>query len=353
MLFDGIRFREIQLPNRIAVSPMCQYSADEGHPTQWHLVHLGSRAVGGAGLVMVEASAIDAAGRISAGDSGIYLDSHVEAWQPIAQFIEQAGAVPGMQIAHAGRKASCDSPWNGGGGLLVAQGGWRPIVAPSAIPFTGASIVPEALTLDGIREVIAQFQVAAQRVLAAGFKLLEIHAAHGYLLHEFLSPLSNQRDDAYGGSFENRSRLVLEVVRAVRQSWPERLPLFLRISATDWADASGWDIEQSVELAKRVRPLGVDLIDVSSGGTLPQATIPIGPGFQVPFAARIRREAGIATGAVGMITEAVQAQQIVQNQEADIVLLAREMLRDPYWPYHAARKLGVKLNAPVQYQRAW
>jgi 2,4-dienoyl-CoA reductase-like NADH-dependent reductase (Old Yellow Enzyme family) len=353
VLFDGVRFREIQFSNRIAVSPMCQYSAENGHPTQWHFVHLGSRAVGGAGLVMVEASAVEAEGRISPGDSGIYLDSHVAAWQPIAHFIEQAGAVPGMQIAHAGRKASCDTPWNGGKGLPIEQGGWRPIMAPSAIPFSDSSIVPDALTADGIQAIVGQFRTAARRVLAAGFKVLEIHAAHGYLLHEFLSPTSNQRSDIYGGNFDNRTRLMREVIGAVRETWPERFPLFLRISATDWAKESGWDIQQSIELSKMVKPLGVDLIDVSSGGTLPQAPIPVGPGFQVPFAARIRREAGIATGAVGMITEAIQAQQIVQNQEADIVFLAREMLRDPYWPYHAARKLGVKLPVPVQYQRAW
>lgn len=353
MLFEPFKLRDMTLRNRVAVSPMCQYSAQDGHPTQWHLVHLGSRAIGGASLIIAEASAVSAEGRISPGDAGIYDDAHIESWLPITGFIREAGAVAGIQLAHAGRKASVDVPWNGGKALGPAQGGWRPVVAPSAVAFSEHSIVPQALDLDGIRAIVEGFRKAAERSLAAGFELIEIHGAHGYLLHEFLSPLSNQRDDAYGGSFDNRTRLTREVVTAIREVWPERLPLLLRISATDWAGQGGWDIEQSIELSRQVKELGVDLIDASSGGNLPHVQIPVGPGYQVPFAARIRREAGIATGAVGAITQAVQAEQILHNGDADLVLLAREFLRDPYWTYHAARELGVKLPIPEQYQRAW
>ncbi|MDB5987415.1 MAG: NADH:flavin oxidoreductase/NADH oxidase [Nevskia sp.] len=354
MLFEALQLRALRLRNRVVVSPMCQYSADDGFPTHWHLVHLGSRAIGGAGLVIVEATAVSADGRISPGDAGIYHDAHVEAWAPIARFISAAGAIADMQLAHAGRKASTDLPWKGGQSLSPQQGGWRPIVAPSAIAFDERSIEPHALSIDGIRAIVADFRNSAQRARDAGFELIELHGAHGYLLHEFLSPLSNYRDDQYGGSFDNRTRFLREVVGAVREVWPERLPLFVRISATDWAEAGGaWDIEQSVELARQLKPLGVDLIDVSSGGSLPRVKIPVGPGFQVPFAARIRREANIATGAVGVITEPAQAAQIVQDGEADLVLLAREFLRDPYWTYHAARKLGIDLPVPQQYQRAW
>jgi 2,4-dienoyl-CoA reductase-like NADH-dependent reductase (Old Yellow Enzyme family) len=352
-LFEPYRLRDVTLRNRIAVSPMCQYSAIEGVPNAWHLVHLGSRAIGGAGLVIAEASAVGAEGRISPLDAGIYDDAQVEAWAPVTRFIDEAGAVPGIQIAHAGRKASTAAPWLGGKPIDASQGGWSPVVAPSAVAFHEAHPVPEALDEAGIARIVAAFRDAARRALAAGFKLVEIHGAHGYLLHEFLSPLSNRRTDRYGGSLENRMRVVLEVVRAVREVWPERLPLLLRISATDWAESGGWTIEDSVELARAVRPLGVDMIDVSSGGTLAKVRIPVAPGFQVPFAARIRRDASMPTAAVGLITEAQQAQDIVAKEEADLVLLARELLRDPYWPYHAAKQLGADIAAPPQYQRAW
>ncbi len=352
-LFSPFRLRDITLRNRVAVSPMCQYSATDGNPSHWHLVHLGSRAVGGAGLVIAEATAVTAQGRISAHDTGLYADHQIEHWQPITRFIAEAGAVAAVQLAHAGRKASTAAPWAGGKPVDGAGGGWAPIVAPSALAFDDRHQLPHALDLAGIRTLIADFRAAAGRALLAGFQALEIHAAHGYLLHAFLSPLSNHRDDAYGGSLRNRMRLLLEVVGAVREVWPERLPLLLRISATDWAEHGGWTTEDCTELARAVRPLGVDLIDVSSGGTLARVRIPVAPGFQVAFAERIRREAGIATGAVGLITEPAQAQQIIASGQADIVLLARELLRDPYWPYHAAKALGHDMPAPPQYQRAW
>lgn len=352
-LFDPLKLRGVTLRNRIGVASMCQYSAVEGVPNHWHLVHLGSRAVGGAGLVISEATSVTADGRISPGDTGLYSDAQIEAWAPITHFIAEAGAVPGVQLAHAGRKASTDVPWRGGAPVGATQGGWSPVVAPSAVAFREGHAVPTALTLGGIAAVVAAFRGAAERALAAGFQLAEVHAAHGYLLHQFLSPLSNQRADAYGGDFENRTRIVREVVAAVREVWPERLPLLVRISATDWADSGGWTVEDSVALARQLRPLGVDLIDVSSGGSLPNATIPVAPGFQVPFAARIRREADIATAAVGLITGADQAQAIIESGEADLVLLARELLRDPYWPYHASVALGRPLPAPDQYARAW
>ena len=352
-LFDPLKLRDVTLRNRVAVSPMCQYSAHDGAPTPWHLVHLGSRAVGGAGMVMVEATGVTAKGRISPGDAGIYLDTHVAAWAPIAQFIEEQGAVAGMQLAHAGRKASTDLPWLGGKPLDVKHGGWDPIVAPSPLAFDEGHQTPREMTLAEIRELVAAFRKAAERALAAGFRLIEIHGAHGYLIHEFLSPLSNHRRDDYGGNFRNRTRLLGEIVIAIREVWPEKYPLLLRISSTDWAPGDGWEIEQSIELARMVKPLGVDLIDCSSGGTLPKVKIPVGPGFQVPFAARIRKEAGIATGAVGVITEPTQAQEIIESGQADLVLLAREFLRDPYWAYHAAKALGVKLETPRQYGRAW
>ncbi|BFI95454.1 MAG: NADH:flavin oxidoreductase/NADH oxidase [Rhodanobacter sp.] len=350
-LFEPLPQRGLSLRNRIVVSPMCQYSAVDGMPDHWHLVHLGSRAVGGAAAVIAEASAVSAQGRISPGDTGIWNDAQAAAWRPITDFITAQGAVPGVQLAHAGRKASAQRPWDGGGSLAAEQGAWT-TVAPSALPFDAGWHVPVALDAAGIRQAIADFRAAAQRALAAGFKLVELHAAHGYLLHQFLSPLSNRREDEYGGSFENRTRLVREVVSAVRGVWPADLPLWLRISATDWAEG-GWDAEQSVQLAREVKALGVDLVDVSSGGLLPHVKIPLGPGYQVPFAARIRREAGIATGAVGLITEAKQAGDIVANGEADVVLIARESLRDPYFPRRAAKELGASLDAPLQYQRAW
>jgi 2,4-dienoyl-CoA reductase-like NADH-dependent reductase (Old Yellow Enzyme family) len=352
-LFAPLPQRSVTLRNRLAVSPMCQYSAVDGVPDTWHLVHLGSRAVGGAGAVLAEATAISAAGRISPSDTGLWNDAQMHAWQPIAQFITAHGAVAGMQLAHAGRKASTWRPWEGHGPLPAEHGAW-PVVAPSALPVYPQAPMPGALDGAGIRCVIADFRAAAQRALAAGFELLELHAAHGYLLHQFLSPLSNQRSDGYGGSFANRTRLVREVIAAVREVWPERLPLWLRISATDWAEAdAGWNLEQSIQLAQQVRALGVDLCDVSSGGLLPHVTVPVASGYQVPFAARIRREGGIATGAVGLITTAQQAAAIVAQGEADVVLLARESLRDPYFPRRAAAALGASIVAPVQYQRAW
>jgi len=351
-LFDPLAQRSLTLRNRLAVSPMCEYSATDGVPNDWHMVHLGSRAVGGAALVIAEASAVSAQGRISPQDTGLWNDAQLQAWQPITRFIKAQGAIAGMQLAHAGRKASTLRPWDGHGPVPAGQGDWR-TVAPSALPFDTDWPAPQALDEAGIQAVIADFRAAAQRALAAGFELIEVHAAHGYLLHQFLSPLSNRRDDRYGGSFENRTRLVREVIVAVREVWPAELPLWLRLSATDWVAEGGWDIAQSVELARQVKPLGVDLIDVSSGGLLPHAKIPLGPGYQVPFAAQIRREAGIATGAVGLITGAEQAAQIVANDAADVVLIARESLRDPYFPRRAAQLLGAKIDAPAQYQRAW
>jgi 2,4-dienoyl-CoA reductase-like NADH-dependent reductase (Old Yellow Enzyme family) len=350
-LFTPFRLRGIELKNRIVVSPMCEYSARDGHPTNWHLVHLGSRAVGGAALVFTEATGVSAIGRISAADTGIYLDSHVEAWRPIVEFVREHGAVSGIQLAHAGRKASTAAPWFGGAPIAVKDGGWTP-VAPSAIPFDTGHTVPKELTLAEIDQVVADFVAAARRALLAGFQVVEIHAAHGYLLHEFLSPFSNHRTDEYGESYENRIRLPLRVAQAVREIWPQEQPVFVRISATDWKE-NGWDLEQSVELSRRLKELGVDLMDVSSGGAIPGVRIPFGPGYQVEFAATIRREADIATGTVGMISEPAQAETIISTGQADIVLLARELLRDPYWPRRAAHTLGIKIKPPVQYERAW
>lgn len=356
-LFSPLSQREITLKNRIVVSPMCQYSATDGLPNDWHLVHLGARAVGGAALVIAEASAVEPRGRISPADTGLWSDAQTEAWAPITRFIRQSGAVAGIQLAHAGRKASVAAPWAGGGALTPEQGGWRPLAAPSAVPFAADGIVPEALDLEQIDALVQAFAAAARRALDAGFELVEIHAAHGYLLHEFLSPLSNRRDDAYGGSFENRIRLLRRVLAAVRVVWPERLPLWLRISATDWADpqhdGAGWDLEQSCALVEAIRDDGVDLIDVSSGGTLAKAKVPVAPGYQVPFAAEIRRRCKVPTGAVGMITEPQQAADIIRNGEADVTLLGREMLRDPYWPRRAARELGLSAETPPQYLRGW
>ncbi|SEI47175.1 NADH:flavin oxidoreductase/NADH oxidase [Frateuria terrea] len=350
-LFTPFDQRSLTLRNRIVVAPMCQYSASDGVPHDWHLVHLGSRAVGGAAAVVAEATAVSPEGRISPGDTGIWNDAQVSAWQPITAFLRSQHAIAGVQLAHAGRKASAQRPWEGGGPLPVGQGDWTTL-APSAIPFDQGWHTPQALDEAGLRKVVDDFRAAAKRALAAGFQLIEVHAAHGYLLHQFLSPLSNHRTDGYGGSFENRTRLVREVLAAVREVWPETLPLWLRVSATDWADG-GWSVEQSVRLAREVKPLGVDLIDVSSGGLVPHVKIPVGPGYQVPFAARIRREAEIATGAVGLITGSQQAAQIIGNHEADLVLIARESLRDPYFPRRAAQELGASILPPVQYQRAW
>jgi 2,4-dienoyl-CoA reductase-like NADH-dependent reductase (Old Yellow Enzyme family) len=351
-LFSPFKVRNIELKNRIVVSPMCEYSAKDGHPQPWHMVHLGSRAVGGAGLVMTEATAVEDRGRITTADTGIYDNAHVESWRPIAEFVKNQGAVVGIQLAHAGRKASVTPPWKGGKSVHVGEvGGWQP-VAPSAIPFDSGYEVPRELESGEICGVIAAFRKAAQRALVAGFQVIEIHAAHGYLIHEFLSPLSNSRKDGYGGSFGNRIRLMLEVAKAIREVWPAQLPLFCRVSATDWVEG-GWDLEQTIELAKRLKPLGVDLIDVSSGGLVPYAKVPFGPGYQVAFAEAIRKEAEIATGAVGMITEPGQADTILNTDQADLVFLARELLRDPYWPRRAAKALDVPIAGPVQYGRAW
>jgi 2,4-dienoyl-CoA reductase-like NADH-dependent reductase (Old Yellow Enzyme family) len=350
-LFDPLTLRGVTFRNRIGVSPMCQYSAVDGFATDWHLVHLGSRAVGGAGLVVAEATAVTAEGRISPNDLGIWRDDHVEMLSRITRFVDAQGAVAGVQLAHAGRKASTDAPWRGGQPLSSAEGGWSPVVAPSAIPFGRRSQTPVALDRAGIREVIAAFRDGARRALEAGFRVVELHGAHGYLLHEFLSPLANQRTDEYGGSFENRIRLFVEVTEAVRSVWPESLPLVARLSVTDWAPG-GWDVEQSVALARVLAPLGVDLVDCSSGGVVPGVAIPLAPGYQVSLAERVRREAGIATAAVGLITEPEQAEAIVLDGQADMVFLARALLRDPYWPLHAARRLGASATWPVQYQRA-
>jgi 2,4-dienoyl-CoA reductase-like NADH-dependent reductase (Old Yellow Enzyme family) len=350
-LFAPLEIRDIRFRNRIAVSPMCEYSSEDGFANDWHLVHLGSRAVGGAGLVLTEAAAVLPEGRITPDDLGIWSDGHVEMLARIFRFVESHGAVAGMQLAHAGRKASTNAPWKGGVPIDESAGGWRPILAPSALAFDAGCQVPRELDEAGIRKVVEAFSAAAQRCLNAGGKVVEIHAAHGYLLHEFLSPLSNQRTDRYGGSFENRIRVLCEVIEAVRTVWPEKYPLFVRISASDWTEG-GWTAEDSVSLARNVRSMGVDLIDCSSGGNVPHAKIPLGPGYQVPFATKVRNEANILTAAVGMITVPEQADQIVRNGEADMVFLARELLRDPYWPLHAAQRLRQKVSAPVQYGRA-
>ena len=349
-LFTPLTLRGVTLRNRIAVSPMCEYSSVDGFADDWHLVHLGSRAVGGAGLVITEAAAVTPEGRISPSDLGIWKDEHVAFLARCTAFIRAHGAAAGIQLAHAGRKASTARPWEGGQQVGAEAGGWTP-VAPSAIPFRPEDVTPTVLDRAGIRAVVEAFGAAARRSLAAGFDVIELHAAHGYLLHSFLSPLCNQRNDEYGGSFDNRIRLLLEVTAAVRAAWPEHLPLFVRVSATDWVEG-GWDLPQSVELARRLGPLGVDLVDCSSGGTVPGARIPAAPGYQVPFAEAIRRETGLPTGAVGLITEPAQADAIVAGGQADLVLLARELLRDPYWPLHAARALGTKGPWPAQYLRA-
>lgn len=349
-LFFPLKIKDVTFRNRIAISPMCQYSATDGFATDWHLVHLGSRAVGGAGLVIQEATAVSPEGRISPGDLGLYLDAHVEKLRNIAAFIRQQGAVPGVQLAHAGRKASCAVPWQSGKQLPSEAGGWQ-TVAPSAIPFSPADFAPVSLEKHDILRIVSSFRMAAARAFEAGYQVVEIHAAHGYLLHEFLSPLINYRRDEFGGSFENRIRLLLEVVREVKTVWPSNLPLFVRLSVTDWADG-GWNLEESVELSKVLRDLGVDLIDCSSGGMVPHAKIPVVPGYQVGFAETIRRECGIATGAVGLITDARQAEEILKNEQADLVLFAREALRDPYLALHAAKTLGEDIDWPLQYVRA-
>jgi len=350
-LFEPLTVRGLTFPNRVFVSPMCEYSSEDGFANDWHFVHLGTRAVGGAGLVFTEATAVTPEGRISPEDLGIWKDDHVEMLSRIVRFVHAQGSVPGMQLAHAGRKASTYRPWSGNGAISESEGGWKNVLAPTAIAFADNYPQPVGMSKQDIASTVNAFAAAAKRALAAGFRVIEIHAAHGYLIHEFLSPLSNQRTDEYGGSFENRTRMLREIVQATRKVWPDDRPLFTRISATDWTE-SGWDIEQSIELARQLEPLGVDLIDCSSGGNVATAKIPIGPGYQTPFAERIRREAGILTGTVGMITTAIQAEHIVHTGQADAVLLAREMLRDPYFPMRAARELGQEITWPAQYLRA-
>ena len=350
-LFDSLLIRDIKFANRVFVSPMCQYSSTDGYANDWHFVHLGSRAVGGAGMVLTEATAVLAEGRISPQDLGIWSDDHIEPLARIVRFIHDQGSVAGMQLAHAGRKATTYRPWEGQGKVPETEGGWNKVVAPSAIAFADHYPLPEAASKEEIQAIVAAFGDAARRACEAGFRVVEIHAAHGYLIHEFLSPLSNQRTDAYGGSFENRTRILREIVAAVRRSWPERAPLFVRISATEWVDG-GWDIQQSIKLARQLQDSGVDLIDCSSGGNVAQAKIPVGPGYQTALAERIRLESGVMTGALGMITSAVQAEHILATGQADAVVIAREMLRDPYWPLRAARELGQAISWPVQYLRA-
>lgn len=351
-LFAPLALRSLTLRNRIGVSPMCQYSSDNGFATDWHLVHLGAFASGGAGLVLTEATAVSPEGRISPQDLGIWDDAHIPVLRRITDFCRAQGAVVGVQLAHAGRKASTRRPWEQPGGAVpVSEGGWDNVMAPSAVTFATNYASPHELSLDGIAHVIATFRAAAHRALEAGFQVVEVHAAHGYLLHQFLSPISNQRTDQYGGSFENRIRLTLEVTDAVRDVWPAELPIFVRISATDWAEG-GWNLEESVQLAALLRAHGVDLLDCSSGGLAAHQQITVGPGYQVPFARRIRAESGIPTAAVGLITDAAQAEQIVADGSAEVVLLARELLRNPRWPLLAAHALGASVTWPPQYDRA-
>lgn len=350
-LFQPLQLRAVTLKNRIAVSPMCEYSAEDGFANDWHLVHLGSRAVGGAGLVLTEAVAVSPEGRISPQDLGIWKEEHLPMLLRITTFIKSQGAVPGIQLGHAGRKASTYRPWEGHKEVPAEQGGWK-AVAPSAIPFNDVYPMPEALTKEGIKKVIADFATATERAIRAGFEVIEIHAAHGYLLHNFLSPLSNQRTDEYGGPFENRIRMLLEVTDAIRTVLPAQYPLFVRLSATDWAPG-GWNEEESVKLALILKDRGVDLIDTSTGGLAAHQQIPVGPLYQVPFADNIRKEAGIATGAVGLITTPQEANSIIAEGKADLVLMARELLRDPYFPMHAAAELGYHdMPWPIQYVRA-
>jgi 2,4-dienoyl-CoA reductase-like NADH-dependent reductase (Old Yellow Enzyme family) len=349
-LFSLLKIRGVELKNRIAVSPMCQYSSTDGMPTDWHLVHLGSRAVGGAALIIQEATAVSPEGRISPDDAGIWSDKHAEAYKRITEFIKSQNAVPGIQLAHAGRKASTYSPFKGSGEVKQDDGGWL-TYGPSPEPFFENYPVPKEMTKQDIDKVIYDFVKAAERSLDAGYKVIELHFAHGYLIHEFLSPLSNKRKDEYGGSFENRCRLPLEIITAVRNIIPDSYPLFARISSTDWTEG-GWTIGDSLKLTAMMKKAGIDLIDCSSGGNVHQAKIPVGPGYQVPFSERIKKEAGILTGAVGLITLPEQADEIVKTGQADIVLLAREMLRDPYWPQHAAKKFNLNYDVPKQYERS-
>ena len=351
-LFEPLTLHSVTLRNRIGVSPMCQYSAQDGMANDWHLVHLGSRAVGGAGLIIVEATAVEARGRISPGDLGLWSDAQVEPLARVAAVIKANGAAPGIQIAHAGRKASTLRPWEGGGPLPIDDPRGWPVVGASPLPFADGHPVPHPLGLAEIKQVQAAFRQAAGRALAAGFEWLEIHAAHGYLVHSFYSPLSNQRDDAYGGSFENRTRFLVETVQEVRRTWPERLPLTVRLSCTDWIEG-GWTITDTVELARRLKAEGVDLIDCSSGGNAAKAALPLGPGYQVPLAEAVRSGAEIPVAAVGLVTAPEQADEIIRNGRADLVLLGRQLLRDPYWPLHAARVLKQPAPVPDQYLRAF
>jgi 2,4-dienoyl-CoA reductase-like NADH-dependent reductase (Old Yellow Enzyme family) len=351
-LFTPLPQRSITLPNRIVVSPMCQYSSDDGHASDWHLVHLGSRAVGGAGTVMTEAAAVSPEGRITPGDLGIYSDDHIPFLSRITAFLKEHGSVPAIQLAHAGRKASMTAPWVTPSHTATAdEGGWTNVVAPAAHRFHDEYPLPQALDRAGMDKIVADFAAATRRAAAAGFLLVEVHAAHGYLAHEFLSPLSNTRTDEYGGSLTNRAKFPLEIIRAVRAAFPDHLPVWVRVSATDWVDG-GLTIDETVEFARLVKAEGIDLLDVSSGGNDPRQQIPVGPGYQVAFADRVRRETGLATGAVGMITDAAQADQIIRTGQADVVLLARELLREPYWPLRAADQLHHPASYPVQYERA-
>jgi len=349
-LFSPLTIKSVNLKNRITVSPMCQYSSEDGYATDWHLVHLGSRAVGGAALIISEATAVSPEARISPQDLGIWKDDHIEKLKQITSFIESQKAVAGIQLSHAGRKASTAAPWLGRGEVTAENGGWQTVSA-SAIPFSDTYPTPVALDQYGIEKVVQDFTDAAKRALDAGFKVVEIHAAHGYLIHQFLSPLSNQRTDAYGGSFKNRIRLLLEIIEGVKSVWPEELPLFVRISATDWAEG-GWNIDESIELVLLLKNLGVDLIDVSTGGLVSYAKIPVGPAYQLPFASRIKKETGILTGTVGMITSSVQSETILVNGDADMIIMAREVLRNPYFPLHAAKDLHADITWPIQYERA-
>ena len=350
-LFSPIKIKSIEFKNRIVVSPMCEYSSEDGFANDWHLVHLGSRAVGGAALIITEATAVSPEGRITAHDLGIYKDEHIEKLKQITDFLHEHGAVAGIQLAHAGRKASHEVPWKGNEQLKADQpGGWE-TVAPSAVAFTDGEIAPVELDKAGIEKIKADFKAAATRALKAGFKVAELHGAHGYLIHEFLSPLSNKRTDEYGGSFENRIRFLLEVLASVQEVWPKDLPIFVRISATDWTEG-GWTGDDSAALAKVLKEKGVDLVDCSTGGNVATAKIPVGPGYQVQFAEQVRKEANILTGAVGMITEPLQADSIIQNGHADMVFFARELLRDPYFPLRAAHVLNQEVKWPVQYERA-
>ncbi|MEI6140458.1 MAG: NADH:flavin oxidoreductase/NADH oxidase [Mariniphaga sp.] len=349
-LFNPLIIKDIAFRNRIGISPMCQYSALDGFANNWHLVHYGSRAVGGAGLIIQEATAVSPEGRITPADLGLYYDEHIEKLREIASFIQYQGAIAGIQLAHAGRKGCCAVPWDGGKQITDNEIAWQ-TVAPSELPFELEDEAPKSLNSDGIQKIITNFKEAAKRALRAGYKVIDIHAAHGYLIHQFLSPLSNKRTDNYGGCFENRIRLLLEIVKAIHTVWPNHLPLFVRISATDWVEG-GWNPEEAVQLSAILKTNGVDLIDCSSGGMVPYAKIPVGPGFQVAFAEKIKKETGIHTSAVGLITESHQAEEILAKEQADLIFFGRESLREPYFPFKAAPQLGQDIDWPLQYRRA-